>query len=224
MLSGYEILPFPQSPGYQGLEVSEAWKLQGGLFSGFQERGAPSLELPVQTECSAFFPYFNNYHTQASCGVFTLPTLINNNEEKKLLGPLGEPWGRCWAKLLCKQHPDLSIFPGPQKGGEAGPRLWRPHSHRPGCLPIDRLLGRIGAYPAERGGADSSFWVCPISPLQAFSVFPWFSVPPVSCSSVIFILVSLSLLSSHPSPPSFHPSPHPRLASFPFLPLLPNSG
>lgn len=83
-----------------------------------------------------FFPYFNNYRTQASCGVFTLPTLINNNEEKKLLGPLGELWGKCWAKLLCKQHPDLSIFPGPQKGGEAGPRLWRPHSHRPGCLPI----------------------------------------------------------------------------------------
>lgn len=91
MLSGCEILPLPQSPGYQGLEVSEAWKLQGCLFSGFQEHGAPSLELPVQTECSAFFPYFNNYHTQASCGVFTLPTLINNNEEKRLLGPLGEP-------------------------------------------------------------------------------------------------------------------------------------
>lgn len=90
---------------------------------------ASSLELLVRMEWSAFFfPYFNYDHTQASCGVFTLPTLININEEKRLLGPLGERLGRCWAKFSFVSNTQTCQYSlGPRREGEAGPRLWRPH-------------------------------------------------------------------------------------------------
>lgn len=175
---------------------------------------APSLELLVPMEWSAFFPpYFNNDHTQANCGAFTLPTLININEEKRLLGPLGERLGRCWAKFSFVSNTQTCQYsiPWAPKGRVRQGQGCGDPTESQAWMPADQLLGRIGVHPVEPGGAISLFWVCLISLCFQLSFRGSLFLPP------LYLLFSyLNLSSLHTSFPFFN-TLHPQLPSSHFF-------
>lgn len=125
--------PFPQTLGFRGVEKDR------GLWKQLSPWGLcpvpPGLGAAGSNHVICIFSHLSNYHTPASRGIFTLPTLINIDDEGKSVGLSGEREGAggCQARI-CKRCSDPSVVPGHlevSRGGTGARTTEATQSHHP---------------------------------------------------------------------------------------------
>lgn len=115
---GFSFPSDPRLPKGRGrqrfLETAES-PVGCALFLVSSAGSGLARELPVQTVRICVSSHLSNYHTPANCGVFTLPTLINIDDEGKSLGLPGDVGEGVPSSVLQAMLSPISGPGGPQK-------------------------------------------------------------------------------------------------------------